>query len=474
MVGKKLEVDTNIATGVPEPSPKTQDEKIPGWLKQWNKLTGEVEVEVYRKPTTTEKTNKEKALEKDESKRTEGEKKLLKKFRTDKLYIQKKIKIYNLTFLGKNFAHEKKYKQAPRKQVAGVSKKFAKVLQRAQISIYKKYIKQGGAANREDFSKWCGVRTQHIGYRVGKSNHNKGKALDIDAGFNPWVPTRHKGVCRGENHTAGNNGISQKFNKKIWKNAVQAYDNAMKFVYGVDEQADLEARRIGESTENVFDRFKKTSEAIHVYLTMLYEPIEFKEKNLNNDNIKNHNPISESEFIKKITRNWGDENCSFLGIKLKYPFFEEWAVDNQRKITQDYFNTLLDYEFKHPENIDVYFTGQTSKGLPVHPCLYDLVRIIYPQIIQDHENLRWAMVHGKITSKEEKAKKLSRLTRDPCWGFLNIRKEIVSILVKEMESEIKKPNYNYHRWGASDLSLQNGKDNGDIMHFDLGLTNIVK
>lgn len=469
----KAERNADTATAVPEPSSQKDDESFPKWLENWNTLKEVGNVDVLRDATLAEIATKKTAEAKEESKKTKVEKELVASFRGKKKIKVKNVMLYKLNFLGEKF-----------RAGSGVSKEFGRILKKAQVKIYKQYIDGGGEDNKEKFKEWADIQDKHIGYRKDEvSHHNKGKAIDINYYGNPWIPTRNGKTCRGEKHTSKNKqgeGISLKFNQNIWKNALKAYDNAITFVYDETESADLSKRNDSESHSDVFKRFCRVSRATAVYFSMIYEslPADDKENNLlTPKKNKEHKPQNEESFLGNIINAWDNSHCPCGGIKKKYPGFSDWACDNQYKLTQDYIDNFLDYEYENPENVitesgDYEFTGDPEDL--VHPCLYYLVRTVYPQIITDHDALRWAMVIGKIRSSDESAKTLSLASRDPCWGFINIKKEIAIGLMDVMHENsavAKKDPHNHSRdrWGGCDFNVN---DNGDTMHFDIGNTPI--
>jgi hypothetical protein len=83
---------------------------------------------------------------------------------------------------------------------------------------------------------------------------------------------------------------------------------------------------------------------------------------------------------------------------------------------------------------------------------------LYDTIQKDYDLVRTAMVYGSLTPVSPGFAGLGvqfpEGSRDPCHGFLSIRKE-VAVGIREEGA----------RWGAIDFGPQ---QNGDIMHFDLG------
>jgi len=150
-----------------------------------------------------------------------------------------------------------------------------------------------------------------------------------------------------------------------------------------------------------------------------------------------------------------------------YPDFAEWAEENPDKLTQQYLDYILEYELEYPQYVDDNF------GVHPHPCLKWLMDR-YEEIEVDYEAVRWVMVNGGIKKTSEDKNVLQNSTRDPCWGFLNIRKEIVVILMKHINQSLADIDKQKGRWGACDFFSKKNNVDGDMMHFDLGVSSFQK
>jgi len=105
------------------------------------------------------------------------------------------------------------------------------------------------------FSLWHNVHGVG-GYRKAAGWHGKGLAVDVDYTLNPYVATRTGARLGGEAAGAA---------LPVRKPAVEACDRACAQAYGPGATADLSARRRGESTAAVFDRFELVNVAVRGY-----------------------------------------------------------------------------------------------------------------------------------------------------------------------------------------------------------------
>jgi len=101
------------------------------------------------------------------------------------------------------------------------------------------------------FELWHGVHGVG-GYRKAAGWHGHGLAVDLDYTLNPYVATRTDGTYGGEAAGA---------ELGVRKGAVLACDRAC----GGPGKANLSARRKGESTASVFDRFEEVNVAVRGY-----------------------------------------------------------------------------------------------------------------------------------------------------------------------------------------------------------------
>jgi len=102
---------------------------------------------------------------------------------------------------------------------------------------------------------WCGVHDIG-GWRANGGPHTKGIAVDLDYTMNPYIATRTGPRLGGEAQGA-------KLTKQR-QMAIDACDRAVAMHTG-HAKADLAARRKGESTAAVWDRFCETHDALVKY-----------------------------------------------------------------------------------------------------------------------------------------------------------------------------------------------------------------
>lgn len=133
-----------------------------------------------------------------------------------------------------------------------VAPKLAAILaavERALVAVH------AAAAPGVPFSLWHNVHGVG-GYRARAGFHGKGLAVDVDYTLNPYVATRTGARLGGEAAGAA---------LPVRKPAVEACDRACAQAYGPGASADLSARRRGESTAAVFDRFELVNVAVRGY-----------------------------------------------------------------------------------------------------------------------------------------------------------------------------------------------------------------
>jgi len=161
--------------------------------------------------------------------------------------------------------------------------------------------------------------------------------------------------------------------------------------------------------------------------------------------------------------------------------FEKWVVDHPYAHTYgfvtEYEKTFHNGPREIPYPIDYSSTEDFSTWWPgaymltwgdQHPVMDMLVNLYY-KIIDDHEVLRWVMIDGSLTKKNLEESTFPRSSRDPCCGFLNMRKEIVVEITNAMDAWAKRYGHKKKlRWGACDFGSKTSKStSGDMMHFDV-------
>jgi hypothetical protein len=299
-----------------------------------------------------------------------------------------------------------------------------------------------------DFDRWCALRGASGGYDFRNGSHFGGSAIDINAASSPYTATRtFKGgqagapIFGGEDFVKGpSKSQSNKqlgpitrevLTRLVWRPAVEAYDHAMVFVFGDGKTADVSQYRSDNPSEShveMDNRFQTVSGALMQYFGMAYDLRSKTPKSLIGSDV--HAPVSLDEFKKRFLLLWDEDPAEPDSFQKLHP---SWA--GPMKSGQDAF-----------------------------------LAAFYQQIVNDHEALRPAMVHGTLAfdgddgDPDPSTPKLinpSKVvlsaggTRDPCYGFLDIRSEIVVSLCDIADI----------RWGGC---MFGAGSNGDMMHFDLG------
>lgn len=152
-----------------------------------------------------------------------------------------------------------------------VAPRLAAILARVEESLHAEWTRAQvalpGGAPVQTFAEWHDVRSCG-GYRKGGGWHAKGLAVDIDYRRQGYVVTRTRTargvVYGGEAASAGFRGVREAF--------ADACDRACVALDG--EPADLSARKAGESTGAVWDRWDRTSRAVAAYLAPYYPAVD--------------------------------------------------------------------------------------------------------------------------------------------------------------------------------------------------------
>ncbi len=323
----------------------------------------------------------------------------------------KKIDLYDFKFLGRKFQPQTYHGTRNGASVpgtshtgAGVCAEFRDVLFAAQKLIFRSYAAQARSTGEEPtpagFTKWCGVQVVS-GWQFRSRQHSKGAAIDLDAKFNPYVPTgsldnlTSPGALGGEQHA----GVADAAIGSVRAACLAAYANAFKLVHGSDMPRAAMGHGPNADTGSAYEDISRTHFAMVVYSQLAFQ------QTVNNR--------LDQQF--GFARPFGpaSEPGSFL-------------------FTLKQFAPLL--------------KGQPDSDLQEQ---FNIIR-------DDYEKLRLGMVYGKLKSSTPGHLNMgvtwAESTRDPCFGFLSIRKEIaVGLRVAGC------------RWGAIDFGTAS---NGDMMHFD--------
>ncbi len=150
---------------------------------------------------------------------------------------------------------------------ARVAPRLASVLAKVEDALHAEWVRVQvglpGAVPTQTFAEWHGVRGVG-GYRARAGWHGKGLAVDLNYSTNGYAVCRtrcKRGVILGgEAAGASIPGAREAF--------AAACDRACVALDG--QPADLSARKPGESTGAVWDRWHRVSEAVRAYLRPYY------------------------------------------------------------------------------------------------------------------------------------------------------------------------------------------------------------
>jgi Domain of unknown function (DUF4157) len=261
-------------------------------------------------------------------------------------------------------------------------------------------VEFGGA--QKTLAQWSGV-TSIRGWRPGSSTskHASGSAVDINYDLQPYIATRTQSgtttVFGGE--AAGEDLQAQR------RAATDVYDRAVRFVWGAPG-ADVSARRAGETTSAVYQRFQQTSRALSYYFrhAFLEEPTAVRRQ-----------PVQ------------GIDAASEASLLAAIPLTERRAEGEAIDMLAHFMDT--DFRRNHPD-------------WTLSP------RETYFRMLRDYEHVRIPMQRGAPSARPTD-------TRNPTRGFLHLKQEVVEALV----------DVGHLRWGAADFG---SGTSGDVHHFDLG------
>jgi hypothetical protein len=249
---------------------------------------------------------------------------------------------------------------------------------------------------------WSGV-TSIRGWRPGSntSKHSSGSAVDINYDLQPYIATRTQ---VGDRTVYGGEAAGAHLQAER-RAATEVYDRAVQFVFNAGA-ADVSARRPGETTSAVYQRFRQTDMALSYYLrhAFLEDPTA-----VTRPPIQNIEAASEADLLATI------------------PLTERRAEAEAISMLEHY----MDEDFRR-----------------AHPNWTLSPRETYFRMLRDYEHVRIPMVRGKPEARPAN-------TRNPTRGFLHLRREVVEALV----------DVGRLRWGAADLGET---ESGDVHHFDLG------
>lgn len=145
-----------------------------------------------------------------------------------------------------------------------VDRAFAAKLARVETALRAEY--DALPEPRPTFAAWHGIYSVG-GYREGNSYHGKGRAIDVNYYRNGYAAVRtltRRGAVYGGESGGDFPGARRAF--------AEACDRACIALDGAP--ADLSARKEGESSGFVWDRFHRVSEAVRAYLTPYFPAVD--------------------------------------------------------------------------------------------------------------------------------------------------------------------------------------------------------
>lgn len=250
------------------------------------------------------------------------------------------------------------------------------------------------------YIEWCGLRESTGGWRSGSSTskHASGSAVDVNYTRTPYIVTRTGGTLGGER--AGNSLVTER------QHTVQVFDRATQFMESSADSANVSQRAAGETTANVYGRFRRTSDNLADYLQFAFHS---GRPRIDRAPVPDPENATEADLLRLIPLSERLEQATAVAGLTTFMADPQFATDHPNwpyDATQQYFRILRDYE---------------------------MVRI--------------PMLYGNPSASPA-------ATRNPANGFLDLRQELVEAM----------HDVGGLRWGAADL----GGESGDMHHFDLG------
>ena len=323
--------------------------------------------------------------------------------------------------------------------LGGVNPRMASRLNNVAVRLRRDYQTAHGraAANDTVVRNWAGIysmRGWRQRRRPSNSKHCSGSAVDVNYDNQPYIVTRSqvrgREVLGGER--AGRHLTAQR------QVTVDVFDRAKEFVFGrinisayisiiipfpflfipvsysLPNRADVSKRRTGESTGDVFDRFKQTSNTLGTYLGLAFHTAP---TTVRRQPIRNIERVSERALLRAI------------------PTIERKAEAVGIAAIQSYIRAHL---------------TTVGRGSAFHFSIGDIARArdFYFRMLRDYEHVRIPMVRGAPVARP-------RNTRNPARGFLDMSRYFVVAMA----------DVGRLRWGIADLGVA---ESGDTHHFDLG------
>lgn len=247
---------------------------------------------------------------------------------------------------------------------------------------------------------WAGLSSIK-GWRSSSSKHGSGSAVDCNYDNQPYIPTR-TGTTYG-----GEEGSATAATRALRQPATEVYDRAVNFMrmnpYD-DETANVSARGNGESTADVYDRFKYVSDALAGYFSLVFQT---NYSAVTRVPVADPEAATDDELLAAIpTSERKDEATGIAAIQ-----------------------AIMD---------DVFWLGTTTNS----------AREQYFRILRDYEIVRKPLQRGNPSTNPGN-------TRNPANGFLHMERHFVVAMADAGRL----------RWGICDFGATSS---GDVHHFDLG------
>ena len=299
-------------------------------------------------------------------------------------------------------------------------------------------------ADAQELRAWAGVYAIR-GWRNRSSSpdskHCSGSAVDVNYENQPYIVTRtfsgstpvYGGELLGSNLTAQRQA------------AVEVFDRAVEFVFGAGPSTDVSARREatgsagrpsirrpavpadvssrreatgsapGETTNAVYQRFRRVSDALGIYLSLAFH---------STSSIVSRRPIANIE------------DATEAQLLAAIPTSER---KEQSVAVEDIRQYILGHPAsRNPSDTTDHWNWEDSFSAEEY----------YFRMLRDYEHVRIPMERGNPAPRPGQ-------TRNPARGFLDMTEEFVYAMTE----------VGGLRWGIADLDIH---ESGDTHHFDLG------
>jgi hypothetical protein len=291
----------------------------------------------------------------------------------------------------------------------GVSQEFARRLIEAQQRMILAFAAgkniPAARVSETDFAAWCKGVSPLSGWQFKASRHSFGIAIDLNAKNNPYVATGvldEPSTYGGEGYASFKEAKEFETLRRIRRDALNVYDRAVRLVHGEGLNRRMHSDRAGDST------------------TKIWEDISFPRANTNS-----------VPGDGRLPWNFDDETTTcfeaiFESNKSRLRGAAQWKTRNDRDA-------------------------------------------LYQQIVEDYDTIRLVMVDGSLSPATGRRGlkahgAFASSTRDPCYGFLSIPKEVaVGLRCQVKGKRIEWGACDWRGWSVKNERVQS--TSGDIMHF---------